>query len=99
MMYYLLNADGNPVPEPDYDKWKKWSDENAEARRVAHDEIEGTEVSTIFHGIVEDDSLHVWESRIFGGPLDQVTDRCAGTREQAEAMHARLVERVKNLNP
>jgi hypothetical protein len=96
MTYYIL-LDGKPVPEPDYDKWKAWSDANPEMRGVAHDDIDGALISTIFHGVVQDGSLHVWETRIFGGALDQVTDRCAGTREQAEAMHARMVKRVKSL--
>lgn len=99
MTYFILNADGKAVPEPDYEKWKQWSHENVQLRAVAHDDIQGVVVSTIFHGMVEDDSLHVWETRIFGGALDQVTDRCAGDRDQAEAMHAQSVERVKNLKP
>jgi hypothetical protein len=37
----------------------------------------------------------LWETMVFGGALDQEQDRCSGTREQAEAMHQRMVERVK----
>jgi hypothetical protein len=37
----------------------------------------------------------LWETMVFGGKLDQEQDRCSGSREQAEAMHARMVERVK----
>ena len=40
----------------------------------------------------------LWETMVFGGKLDQEQDRCSGSREQAEAMHARMVEKVKCSN-
>jgi hypothetical protein len=30
-----------------------------------------------------------------GEPIDQEQDRCAGSREQAEAVHVRMIERVQ----
>jgi hypothetical protein len=40
----------------------------------------------------------LWETMVFGGPMDQEQDRCGGSREQAEAMHAHMVKRVKERN-
>jgi hypothetical protein len=62
--------------------------------------VEGAEVSTVFLGLDYSFEHHgrgpiLWETMVFGGPLDEEMDRCGGTREQAEAMHAAMVERVR----
>jgi hypothetical protein len=101
---YILNADGKPVPEPDLMKWARWFE--TANRRVNRtdpakdlDELGPACVSTVFLGI--DHNLDgqgppvLWETKVFGGPLNQEADRCSGSREQAEAMHARMVERVR----
>jgi hypothetical protein len=36
---------------------------------------------------------------VFGGVFDRAMKRCAGSREQAEAMHAEIVEKVKRAIP
>jgi hypothetical protein len=95
---YILNSAGNPVPEPDLIKWAMWFEDHAK-RRVAADEIEGIRVSTIFlaldHRWMDDGPPILWETMVFGGKLDQELDRCAGSREQAEAMHAAMCARVR----
>jgi hypothetical protein len=65
-------------------------------------------VMTIFLGYA-DKPLHLlpnfWETKIFGGKLDWIEPsyRCGGNKEQAEAMHdkivtlAKLVERTDSL--
>lgn len=94
---YILNADGKPVPEPDLVAWARWYE--AADRHVAKDQIGEVRVSTVFLGI--DHSFGrpggpvLWETMVFGGRLDQEQERCSGSREQAEAMHARMMERVK----
>jgi hypothetical protein len=65
---------------------------------VAYDRVNGATVSTIFLAAAHNDPPVLWETAVLGGPLDQVRDRCSGHREQAEAMHAKMIERVKNLN-
>lgn len=54
-------------------------------------------VSTVFLGFDHgwEGEPVLWETMVFGGPLDQEQDRCSGSREQALAMHAAMVERVK----
>lgn len=94
---YILNADGQPVPEPDLMKWAFWF-ESAQ-RHVANDVIDGVRVSTVFLGLDHSWNLGppvLWETMVFGeGQLDHMMTRCAGSREQAKAMHAEMVERVK----
>lgn len=98
---YILNESGTPVAEPDLMTWAKWF-ETAD-RKVAVDQISDAKVSTIFLSIdlsyQQSGPPILWETKVFGGALDQETDRCSGSREQAEAMHARMVQRVKEIMP
>lgn len=93
---YILDEKGNPVPEPDLLKWAKWFE--TANRRVARDQIGDSKISTVFLGVdynfTEGQPL-LWETMVFGGPLDEEQERCSGSREQAQAMHARMVERIK----
>jgi hypothetical protein len=38
----------------------------------------------------------LWETMCFGGEMDDEMARCSGSREQAEAMHERMVSKVKS---
>lgn len=96
--YILGGADGKtPVPCEDPEEWGKKS-EDSDGRRVARDEIGDVVVSTVFLGID-----HNWtgkgppvlfETMVFGGPLDEEQERCC-TWAEAEAQHAAMVKRVK----
>lgn len=93
---YILDDEGNPIMEPDRDKWARWFIQ-AE-RHVADEQIGESRISTVFRGIDDrfgDGSPVLWETMVFGGPLDQEQDRCSGTRKEALAMHARMVKRVR----
>ena len=96
--HYILDEEGNPVRAMNLFDWYRWY-ENA-CRQVAEDNFGHVRVSTVFLGLNhnwrEDGPPILWETIVFGGELDEQTDRCAGSREQAEAMHTRMVERVKN---
>lgn len=98
---YILDDSGNPVAEPDLTKWGKWL-QNAK-RHVAYEKIGDVRISTVFLGSDHnwgDGPPVLWETMVFchGHPLDQEQDRCSGSREQAEAMHAKMVERVRCAN-
>jgi hypothetical protein len=100
---YILNDRGEPVAEPDLVKWGEWFEANRGKRHVADDriDIDGTEVrvSTVFLGIDHawgEPIPVLWETMVFGGPMDKEMDRCGGSREQAEAMHARMLARVRH---
>jgi hypothetical protein len=94
---YILK-DGKPVREPDLMKWAKWMGMSTESSVAKSLLMKGDcYVSTVFTGI--DYSINgkvpiFWETMVFGGPLDREAERCSGSREQAEAMHHRMVERV-----
>ena len=102
--YYIL--DGKAVrPEPDLLKWAEWFETaNRIVRKdratvsVAGKAVGFVDVSTVFlgfdHRIGEGPPL-LFETMIFGGPLDQEQDRCS-TWEAAEKMHEKMVERVRS---
>lgn len=94
-MKYILNAIGEPVAEPNLYKWASWFETSD--RAVARDHVCGAIVSTVFLGLVIDESCDVWETMVFGQGhiMDEQQDRCGGSREQALAMHAKMVEAVK----
>ena len=96
MKKYVLYKDGNPVEEPDLIKWATWF-EDAD-RHVADERVGKSQISTVFLGI--DHSFEgvepvLWETMVFGGPLDQECSRCAGSCKDAMAMHANTVRLVK----
>ena len=96
---FILNDKGEPIPESDLIKWGMWFHESRNQRIVAKDIIGESNVSTVFLGLDHswgDGPPVLWETMVFGGLLDQEQDRCSGSREQAEAMHQRMVERVKS---
>lgn len=71
---YILNEDGEPVPEPDLLAWGRWL-ETAD-RQLAEDFVGAVRVSTVFLGI--DHRFHgegppiVWETMVFGAPEPMV---------------------------
>jgi hypothetical protein len=106
--HYILNERGEPVYEPDFMVWACWFEGNFLNRRVARTEVGPYLVSTVFLGL--DHGWHsdipvLWETMVFGpavkdGLEDSLEmDRCGGSREQAEAMHAAMVERVEAMLP
>ena len=99
MINYILDENKNPVLEPDLLKWGTWMAAISK-RRVAFDKINGVEVSTVFLGLDHsfgDAPPVLWETMVFGGELNEEQDRCSGEWKDAEAMHARMVDRVKSL--
>jgi len=72
-------------------------------QRVVKKQQVGTyEVSTVFLGINHNFNptgpAIVWETMVFGGDkgiFQHRQNRCSGSREQAQAMHARMVTKVR----
>lgn len=87
--WYTLDKNHNPIASdgPDYD-----SD-----RRVARDEIGEATVSTVFltldHNFGDGPPV-LFETLVFGGPLDQEMRRYC-TWDEAVSGHARMVARVR----
>lgn len=101
---YILDENNRPVPCHDLAEWGRFM-ENTKRRRVALDvfacEPEPIKVSTVFLGLDYNYRSEAgpvfWETMVFNGPMDREQDRCSGTFEDAQAMHQRMVERVRNL--
>lgn len=74
-----------------------------EKRIVAQETVGSYFVSTVFLTVNHQHSVEgipiLWETMVFGkGPLEGECTRCGGSREQALAMHAQMLARVKE-NP
>lgn len=97
---YILDANGQPQVEPDLMKWARWF-ETAESV-VCQEWIGDSRVSTVFLGLDHNWAAEgppiLWETMVFNSRLNGQMDRCAGTREQAEAMHQQMIEKVKATN-
>jgi hypothetical protein len=92
------------VPEPDLFKWAEWFEKSAadDSRRVAHTQVGGISISTVFLGL--DHSFDysgkaipiLFETMAFGGGSSRDLDceRCE-TWEQAEKQHADMVAKFR----
>ncbi len=93
---YILNAEGQPEQCHDLLAWAHWF-EKAD-RHVAHDTVGDVKVSTVFMGLDHSFGMQggpiLYETMVFGGPLDGGQDRYS-TRAEAEVGHAAILERVK----
>ena len=97
---YILDEDrATPIPCPDPVKWGLWM--KATDRHVADTEIApNVHVSTVFlgmdHSFAEVSACDpiLWETMVFGGPLDQEMDRYTSRADALEG-HARMVEKAK----
>ena len=91
---YILR-DKTPILEPDLLACGRWFGEN---RAVARTVIKDTTISTVFlgidHSFSDDGPPILFETLVFGGPLNDEQARYA-TWDEAEKGHATIVERVK----
>lgn len=97
--YYILNDTGEPVPEPDIQKWARWHTKAPRWLAIA-DEPNAT-IVTWFTGIdrVPPGGMPLlWETNIFGFPHGGYRARYA-TAAEALAGHARAVALVKGESP
>lgn len=93
---YILK-DGIPVQEPDLIKWATWFETSE--RIIATTQVGKELVSTVFlgldHNYTSEGPPILWETMVFGnGKHRGHTSRCAGSKEQAEAMHNEMVRFV-----
>ncbi len=100
--HYILSMSGDPIPEPDLMTWALWFEKHNADRQVVRTELPGdVVVSTVFLGL--DHSFgrgepQLFETMIFGGPLDETQDRYA-TRQAAMNGHAHYVALAKEARP
>jgi len=92
---FILNEQGEPVPEPDLMKWGRWFETSK--RSVAQDEIGDALVSTVFLGL--DHAFGggppiLWKTMIFGGVHDGYQGRYV-SRAAALEGNARACDLVR----
>lgn len=101
---YILDADGNPQPEPNLVKWAKWYGKYK--RQIAQDYVGKVHISTIFLALDQSFPFFspqrpiLWETMIFDadhGEHDCYIQRYTSL-EDALAGHKKAVEMVKNTN-
>ena len=94
---FVLDEDGAPLPCDDLTAWGTWCAEN---RVLAKDIVGETRVSTVFLGInhASDGPPVLWETMIFGGPLDEYAERYT-SRTAALEGHARAAGLVQATSP
>ena len=97
---YILDANGDPQPEPDSMKWAEWFEHHRDEKRVAVDYFGEVMVSTVFlgldHNFLSEGDPILYEPMIFGGEHDQYQDRYR-TKVEALEGHKRAVELVQGL--
>jgi hypothetical protein len=92
---YVLNLNGDPVPETDLLAWARWFETSNDKRRGARDEIGDHTVSTVFLGI--DHSFGgpvpiLYETMVFrDGASVEEYERRYSTKDEAERGHAETV--------
>jgi hypothetical protein len=94
--YYVLDAHGNPVAEPDFTKWAEWVATND--CTVAYDIAGAAIVSTRFVGIDPGAVLNdgsppaLWETVVFNSNSPELHQRRTySSREDAVAGHRRVL--------
>jgi hypothetical protein len=103
MMDKYILVDKKAVPEPDVFRWARWFEsanrvvKSSEIHAIcAGHKIGDVNISTVFLGIDHgrgSGRRKLFETMVFGGPMDGEQDRCA-TWEQAEKMHERMRKKV-----
>ena len=77
--------------------WARWF-EDIDNRRVAETKFGDVRISTVFlgidHGFWENGPPLIFETLVFGGPLDDTMNRYS-TWEEAEKGHSELVQRCR----
>lgn len=91
---YILDAAGDPHPEPDPVKWAEWFAKTQ--RHVAMTEIGCARISTVFlgldHQLGEGPPL-LWETLVFGGKFDGEMERWP-TLNDAKNGHDSMVGKI-----
>ena len=95
LKHWILDDKGRPV-SVGLLEWAEWF--GTAERIIAQETIAQNWISTIFLGIDHDFGMRgppiLWETMTFGAKLNQEMRRCAGSKEQAEAMHEEMVKSV-----
>jgi hypothetical protein len=93
---YVLDDAGVPVLEPDFEAWRRWSQENDEiiAETRVGDCLIGSNFLLMAHGVAANGSPLLFDTLVDNGPLHD-TRAFYVTRDEALAGHAAMVARVR----
>ena len=92
-LYYVLDDQGDPVVEPNFDRWAEWFADNF-VRRIDRTQVDDADVSTVFLGVDHqwgDGPPLLFETMIFGGRYDGHQWRWS-TRQAAIDGHTAVVK-------
>lgn len=101
--FYKLDERGEPMPAHCFACWMQW----VMVEKMKHGRTMGIVAKTVVKParvfttlVIEafkdgDKNPQLWQSMVVGGPLHGYEERCGGSREQAEGLHERIVEKVK----
>lgn len=96
--HYIL--EGREAVPCDMMTWATWLQNSRDDRIVGRDTIGASRVSTVFlglnHRFDRGGPPLIFETLVFGGPLDQEMDRYS-TYAEAEAGHAAMCKKVREL--
>ncbi len=95
-LHYILDGH-EPVPA-NIENWARWI--NRSGRTVAKTEVRGAHISTVFLGLDHnfgDGPPLLFETLVFDGTLAGEMERYT-TWDKAEQGHARMVERVREVD-
>lgn len=97
-MFYLRDKDGNVTPLNDRHEWERFCAQ-PELRQIAVTDITSEiYVSTIFLGLDRGHGLSsapvLWETRVFGGVLDEEMERYTSEADAIQG-HAAMVQKVR----
>lgn len=95
--HYVLDDSDQPVPEPDVVAWSRWMDESGK-RIVGRDEVGEGVASTVYlgfdrHIFFARGKRYLWETMVFGGPLDGEGEQYASLVEARQG-HGEWVARM-----
>ncbi|MGA2609545.1 MAG: hypothetical protein ABSH01_19060 [Terriglobia bacterium] len=92
---YILDAAGNPQEAEDTLQWGRWM--QTAKRHIGEDQIKESRISTVFlgldHSFGEGEPV-LWETMVFGGPLDGEQNRYT-SRQLALEGHAEMCRKVQ----
>jgi hypothetical protein len=94
---YILDKQGEAVPEPNVKKWAEWFEHSGVLRQVALTEVGQLQVSTIFLGFnpnIFSKPALLWETMIFGGKYDHMSAKYT-SKESALAGHEAVCKQLQ----
>lgn len=92
--------DGKPLSHADGGRLLADIESRLVAEDVVRDGVELALVTTLFtvtdHGTMEGGPPVLWETAVFGGPMDHYVEHYA-TSEEAERRHAEIVQKIRRM--